>query len=100
MVPIPGGCLVIAEGKRVGTGRIAGTPVVRYRRVDEDGEVTELALAPALGCELMEEEHTWKGTWGIPGAKWHYVVTSYTAGEPDFQVFQIPLGYSLQLERR
>ena len=51
----------------------------------------ELALARNLGCEVMEDVRTWEGTLGIPGAKWRYTVKSYTPGEPNRKVFQLPV---------
>jgi hypothetical protein len=82
--------------KFAGSGKIAGHSVLRYRLVDEQETEREVAFAPTAGCEVMEEVQTWKGTLGIPGAKWHYIVTSYTSGEPDPTVFQIPAGYTLR----
>lgn len=69
---------------------------MRYRAVDENGTETELSLAPGLACEVMEEVHTWPGTLGIPGAKWQYRVTSYKSGEPDRNIFRLPVGYVVQ----
>jgi hypothetical protein len=82
--------------KFAGNGQIAGHSVLRFRLVDEEQTERELALAPTAGCEVMEEIDTWKGTLGIPGAKWHYIVTSYTSGEPNPSEFQIPAGYALR----
>ncbi|HUS05245.1 MAG TPA: hypothetical protein VMZ52_03055 [Bryobacteraceae bacterium] len=84
------------EGKRTDTGQIAGHAVVSYRSVDEDDAVTELSLAPGLGCQVMREVRTWPGTFGIPGAKWQYQVTSYKSGEPDPSLFRLPAGYTLK----
>jgi hypothetical protein len=83
-----------------GSGRIAGAVVVRYHNVDKDGTVHQLALAPELRCEVMEEILRWKGTVGIPGAQWRYRVTSYQPGEPDPRVFELPAGYSIQTARQ
>jgi hypothetical protein len=81
------------EGKRIGTGKIAGHSVVRYQSVDDEGVETELSLAPGLACEVMEEVRTWPGTFGIPGAKWHFLVTDYKPGEPERSIFRPPLDY-------
>jgi hypothetical protein len=83
-------------GRPVGTGFVAGHQVLRYVAPTEDGGRQEVSLAPALDCEVMEAVHVWKGTVGIPGAKWHYVVTDYVPGEPDKSQFQIPAGYSVR----
>jgi hypothetical protein len=100
-----GECSQTAEARlttstRVGTGRMAGHAVVRYRAVDQKDTETELSLAPDLGCEVIEEEHTWPGTFGIPGARWRYRVTSYTPGEPDRSIFQLPVGYTVENKRK
>ena len=71
---------------------------MRYHAVGEKDE-TELSFAPELACEVMEEVHTWHGTLGIPGAKWRYHVTSYTPGEPDRSMFQLPVGYAVENKR-
>lgn len=86
----------LSQGKRIGTGRIAGYGVVHYRAVDEEGVETRLSLAPGLACEVMEQIHTWPGTLGIPGAKWHYQVTFIRPGEPDARLFRLPAGYVVQ----
>lgn len=83
----------LGQSKHAGSGRIAGQAVVSYQGVDEDGIFTEVSLAPALACEVMEVIRTWPGTLGIPGAKWHYLVTSYKPGEPDPTLFRPPAGY-------
>jgi hypothetical protein len=80
--------------KRSGSGSIAGHKVICYRDADETGRVQEVALAPALGCELMEETTTYAGTLGIPGARSHFRVKSYVAGEPTRSLFVLPSGYS------
>lgn len=79
-----------------GTGQVSGHPVVHYRVVETDGSTTDLSLAPGLACEVMEEVSTLPGTLGIPGAKWHYRVTSYKSGEPDASLFQLPAGHTIQ----
>lgn len=86
----------LPRGQRVGDGQIAGHAVVRYRADTEDGAVTELSLAPALGCEAMEEVRTWPGTLGIPGARWRYRVTDYKPGEPAPSLFQMPGGCAVR----
>ncbi|MBC8165858.1 MAG: hypothetical protein H7Y20_08305 [Bryobacteraceae bacterium] len=58
-----------------------------------------MSLAPGLACEVMEEIHTSPGTLGIPGAKWHYRVTSYKPGEPDQNMFRLPVGYIVQQKK-
>jgi len=73
---------LLPQSHPAGTGELIGQPVVRYQAINESGTMRELALARNLGCEVLEDVHTWKGTLGIPGAKWRYVVTSYTPGEP------------------
>jgi hypothetical protein len=86
----------LSDSHRVGSGSVAGKPVIRYRAEDARGTVRELSLAPDLACEVMEEVHWWKGTLGIPAAKWGYVVTNYRPGEPDRRLFQLPAGYDLR----
>src|SRR6266850_6631667 len=81
------------EAKNIGEGKIAGHRVVRYRFVDEQGTEVRMSLAPGLGCEVMEEVRLFKGTLGIPGAKWRYSVTAYKAGEPERNIFLVPPGY-------
>ncbi|HME07414.1 MAG TPA: hypothetical protein VKG25_10200, partial [Bryobacteraceae bacterium] len=91
---------LLPGGKYVGSDRIAGRFIVQYQKLDDDdGVVHELALAPALGCEVMEELKRWPGTLGIPGAEWRYRVTSYQAGEPDGNLFQVPAGYAIEQMR-
>ena len=79
-----------------GTDRVADQPVVRYRATDDQGAFHELALAPGLSCQTMEETTRWKGTWGIPGASYKMRITEYRAGEPSFATFQIPPGYRME----
>lgn len=90
----------LGNSKPAGTGRVAGFDTVQYRSIDEGGTEDELSLAPALACEVMEEVHTWPGTFGIPGAKWRYTVNSYQAGEPDPKLFRVPDGYKVEPGRR
>lgn len=82
--------------KRLGTGEIAGQRVIRYGDVTDDGTTVELAFAPHQGCEVMEETRTHKGTWGIPAARRHYLVTSFITGPFGARLFKVPEGYSLQ----
>jgi hypothetical protein len=89
----------LPDSELMSTGHIAGYETVEYRLVQEDGEEIELSLAPAITCEVMEEVHTWPGTFGIPGAKWRYQVNSYQAGEPDQNRFRAPYGYNILHER-
>jgi hypothetical protein len=79
-----------------GFGSIAGQKVVRYRDVDDDESVVELALAMDSGCEVMEETRTYPGTLAIPGARWQYIVTSFKSGEPEPEHFHIPAGYKIE----
>ena len=91
---------LLPGGKYVGSDRIAGRFLVQYQKQDDDdGVVHELALAPELGCEVMEQLQRWPGTLGIPGAEWRYRVTSYQAGEPDGSLFQVPAGYAIEQMR-
>lgn len=89
-----------AAAKRQTDSQVLGHRVVRYRAIDKEGTEIELSLAPALGCEVMEHVKTWAGTLGIPGAKWHYRVTAYRAGEPDREVFSLPPGCVLHRQRQ
>ncbi len=82
--------------ERVGYGRVAGYEVARYRRSDG---FSEIAFATGLGCQVMEQVETTPGTLGIPGSKWHYRVTGYTAGEPDAARFRLPEGYRVKRGR-
>lgn len=79
--------------ERVGYGRVLGYEVARYRRRDGFSEVS---FATGLGCQVMEQVETTPGAFGIPGSKWHYRVTGYTAGEPDAAMFRLPAGYRVQ----
>ncbi len=90
---------ILGAGKPMGAGLTAGQRVLHSVTTTEDGEQQQVSLAPALDCEVMEVVHTCKGTFGIPGAKWRYAVTSYVSGEPDASYFQIPAGYSLRKPR-
>ena len=76
--------------ERVGYGRVIGYEVARYQ--SEDG-YSEIAFSTGLGCQVMEKVETTPGTLGIPGSKWHYRLTGYTAGEPDAAKFRLPEGY-------
>jgi hypothetical protein len=87
---------LLPGGTYLGSDRIAGRLVMRYRDVGEDGTLHQLSLAPELKCEVMDALVRWKGTLGIPGAQWRYRVTSYTPGEPPGTVFQIPAGYRVE----
>ena len=82
------------SAQRIGRGHIAGYEVIRYREQDESGYVREFALAPAASCEVMEWTVKYPGTMGIPGARRHYRVTSYVAGEPDRRLFVLPANYT------
>ena len=61
MEPDDSVCSRTADGlglkHRIGYGVVAGIPVVRYRS-SEQSVTHDAALAPAFGCELMEEEET------------------------------------------
>jgi hypothetical protein len=67
----------------VGRARIGGAQVTEYQHIGRDGTLRRLALAPGLGCEVMEEVERRKGTLGILGAQRHYRVTTYIPGEPN-----------------
>jgi hypothetical protein len=98
--PIPAGpeCTQVARSRmqnasQTGTDEIAGQRVVRYFGFNNGGAEVELALAPALGCETMEEIHTYRGWAGLPAGKWEYRIHSYALGEPDPSVFRLPSDY-------
>ncbi len=74
---------------RARDGSVAGQPVVRWRVRDADEEA-ETALAPGLGCEVMELVRTTFGKFGIPASRSRFVVTAYKAGEPDAAYFRVP----------
>lgn len=82
--------------KRAGTGQIAGQRIIRYREVDDQGTDVEAAFAPDRDCELMEKSYTYRGTLGIPGGRWRYLITLYKMGEPDPHLFRLPAGYISQ----
>lgn len=85
-------CIAVArhwfglEAERAGTGQVAGQRVVRWRV----GGAKEIALAPERGCEVMEKVSTSYGRFGIPSARYRFVVTSYKPGEPDPALFRAP----------
>lgn len=86
------------ESEQLGKGQVSGFTVIHYRRTGASNEVEDVAFAPSLGCEVMEQDTRWPGTWGIPGARWHYRVTSYQAGEPDPKLFELPRDYRTKVE--
>lgn len=83
---------------RAGYGVVAGIPVVRYRASDRSAS-RDAALAPAFGCELMEEEEKTYNHYGLPTSYRHFRVTHYIPGEPDPALLTLPSGYSIT-ERR
>jgi hypothetical protein len=91
--PDPGAdCKVMAqhwlglEVQRAGTGKVAGQNVVRWRVADQE----EIGLAAERGCEVMEKVSTSYGRFGIPAARYRFLVTSYRPGEPDPALFRVP----------
>lgn len=99
-MPRGSNCADVAQtlGSRTpaGFGSIAGQRVARYRDVDDDESVVELALAMDSDCEVMEATRTYPGTLAIPGARSQYIVTSFKSGEPEPGHFQIPTGYKIE----
>jgi hypothetical protein len=77
---------------------VAGIPVVRYRS-SEPSATHDAALAPAFGCELMEEEENTYNDYGWPTSHRRMRVTSYVPGEPDPALLELPPGYQVT-ERR
>jgi hypothetical protein len=59
----------------------------------------DAALAPAFGCELMEEEEKTYNHYGLPTSYRHFRVTHYIPEEPDTALLTLPSGYSIT-ERR
>ena len=87
---------LLPEARQTGAGRVAGQDVLRFQASGENGSITEIALAPGLGCQVLEYDTRWPGTWGIPGTGQHWVVTGYASGEPDPKLFHLPTGYHLR----
>ena len=84
--------------QRAGHGVVAGIPVVRYRASDRSAS-QDAALAPAFGCELMDEEQTTDNYYGLPTSHRHFRVTYYVPGEPDPALLTLPPEYPVT-ERR
>jgi hypothetical protein len=84
--------------QRAGNGVVAGIPVVLYRARNQSAS-RDAALAPAFGCELMDEEETTYNHYGLPTSHRHFRVTHYTPGEPDPALLTLPPGYPIT-ERR
>jgi hypothetical protein len=78
--------LVYAEWSRV-----AGIPVTRYRRVTSS-DFTEVAFAPSIHCEVMDELSIVFGI-GKEKSYSHFTVTKFIPGEPDPSVFRPPWKY-------
>ena len=79
---------------RVGEGRVAGILVIRYWMEDDVYE-HERAFAPEFGCEELEETSTSYNKYGLPTSRFHFIVRSYVAGEPNRADLLPPLGYTL-----
>lgn len=74
-------------------GADAGHRVITYTTdppEDSGSPVEEMSFAPDLNCTILESRTTWPGSFGIPGARWHYRVLDYRRGDPDPAKFQIP----------
>jgi hypothetical protein len=69
--------------------------VVRYRGSGTENE-HETVFAPGLGCDLLEERNSTYNVIGLPTSRFHYIVRSYVAGEPDQKVLHPPAQYALQ----
>lgn len=83
---------------RTGSDSVAGIPVIRYRATA--GVSHELALAPASGCDLLEEQWTTYNWFGIPTSRFHFVVRSYAPGEPRRDLLYPPAGYAVRDQSR
>lgn len=87
------------NGKRISYATVAGISVVRYRLVDESTS-EEMALAPLLGCDIMDHERTTFNDFGLPTSYYHLAVTTYVPGEPDPVLMMLPQGYQIVEKRR
>lgn len=79
---------------RTGSDSVAGIPVIRYRATS--GVSHEVALAPASGCDLLEERRTTYNWFGIPTSHLHFIVRSYALGEPRRDLLDPPAGYAVR----
>jgi hypothetical protein len=77
-------------GRRLGTDRIVGIPVIRYR-YERPSKMDEVALAPQLGCDVMKWIDQDGTDLPLPWARSRFTVTRYIPGEPDRKVFEPPL---------
>ena len=80
---------------KVGQGTIAGIGVILYRGSGTENE-HEMAFAPRLGCDLLEERNSTYNAIGLPTSRFHYIVRSYVVGEPDQKLFHPPPQYAPQ----
>jgi hypothetical protein len=91
--------LLHPTAESLGFGKIAGFGVVRYKAFSES-QYDEFALAPQLGCEVLEHRATTYNTWGFPTSHLYFVVRSYLPGDPPAELFQPPEGYAVRLKGR
>lgn len=86
----------LPNGKFIGSSEVAGARVVEYREEGNDGRLTYLALAPSLGCEIMDSLELQFGKFGVPTSIIRYRITSYKPGEPGNSLFELPAGYKIR----
>jgi hypothetical protein len=69
--------------------------VIRYR-VTRSKDEHEVAFAPQLCCDLLEEKPASYNSIGIPTTWFHFIVRAYVTGEPKSESFYPPLGYAIR----
>ena len=70
-----------------------GVPVLEYRSDNNNLPKVYRALAPSLGCEIMDDLELRFGKFGVPQYVIRYRITSYKLKEPDKKLFELPAGY-------
>jgi hypothetical protein len=82
-----------SEFSRVGSGRIAGVPVVKWTRGSGLLWSEEIHLAPELDCAVLKYSHRRLKSWFGQGFITAFEATSVRIGEPDAELFSLPSGY-------
>jgi len=84
-----------ANVAQVGSGEIAGAPVIRYKETGSNDQ-HEIAFAPKFGCDILEERSATYNAIGLPTSRFHYIVRSYLPGNPAQSLLAPPTGYVLR----
>jgi hypothetical protein len=96
---------VLAGGKLVGLGWTAGLRTARYQYIAKTRVVngrpiapftSEVALAPGLGCEVVESTYITYNSISLPIEYHHFVTRSFTRVVSGPDEFSLPRGYEIR----